>query len=116
WAGRLRDQTAGGTQYNQAWAMVHFLVESRDSAGQPRFRSRLIQMLKIIHAGTPGDSAFNQAFSDNVKGFQDRFVEYVKALTPTPTPLALLPWPHSHRARNPRRTLRPATTQLSVIR
>lgn len=74
--------TSGATQYNQAWAMVHFLVNDLDASGRPRYRTRLVQLLQLIHAGSPADKAFVQAFSANYRGFQDRFLEWANKLEP----------------------------------
>jgi hypothetical protein len=64
--------------------MVQFLVHAADDKGQPKYRGRLIQMLKLIDGGMPATAAFEQAFSNNYAGFQLRFLEWAKALTPTP--------------------------------
>jgi len=79
-----RDAILGATQYNQSWAMVHFLVHATDPTGGAKYRARLIKMLKLIHDGEDGERAFRDAFSDNIDGFQARFVEYARALKPTP--------------------------------
>jgi hypothetical protein len=71
------------TYYNQAWAMTHYLIYGTDASGSP-LRPRLIEMLRLLHLGRDGDSAFREAFSDNIKGFQDRFVDYAHALKATP--------------------------------
>ncbi len=84
WARRLEDPGAGATQYNQAWAMVHFLVQANDDDGTPRYRARLIRWLQRIHGGDDSEAAFEQVFSANIEGFQKRFVEYARAMTPTP--------------------------------
>lgn len=86
WADRLGlDQRLGTTQYNQAWAMVHFLVHAKDpQTGKEKYRGRLMQMLEAIHAGTPAQQAFEEAFSSNTKGFQSRFVEFARNLKATP--------------------------------
>ncbi len=83
WRAGLRDENTGAAQYNQAWAMTHFLIYATDDAGKPKYRARLINMLKLIHAGTNGHTAFNSAFSDNFEGFQQRFMEYANSLKPT---------------------------------
>ena len=46
WARRLdsHGETRGATQYNQAWAMVHFLYAGADAKGRPH-RERSTQML-----------------------------------------------------------------------
>jgi hypothetical protein len=78
------DSGAGATQYNEAWAMVHMLVHARDATGREPYRGRLIQMLELLHQGKDGREAFESSFSPNIKGFQDRFVEYARSLEPTP--------------------------------
>lgn len=85
WAGNLgADGDLGATQYNQCWAMVHFLTFAPDERGDPLHRKRLIHMLRLLHDGRDGGDAFRSAFSPNVRGFQDRFAEYAAALEPTP--------------------------------
>jgi hypothetical protein len=84
WAANLvGDHDLGATEYNQSWAMVYFLVHAKDKQGNEKFRGRLIRMLQFLHDGRDGESAFREAFSDNVRGFQDRFNEYAAALEPT---------------------------------
>lgn len=83
WSANLRDRELGSTQYNQAWAMAHFLVFAADDTGEPRYRARLIEMLKLIRAGKDAQAAFTTAFSDNIEGFQARFVEWARQLKPT---------------------------------
>lgn len=79
WAKNLADDAnRGATQYTQAWAMVHFLIHAEDGA----FRKRLIEMLKLIHDGKDADTAFRTSFSPNFKGFQKRFVDWVKDVQP----------------------------------
>lgn len=85
WAAALAgDQDHGATQYNQSWAMVHFLAQARDDRGREKYRARLLRMLEHLHAGKTGKAAFESAFSANTKGFEDRFVEYARQLTATP--------------------------------
>ena len=79
-----RDQTTGATQYSQSWAMVHFLVHARDLGGKEKYRTRLLQMLKSIHGGADASAAFERSFSNNIEGFQARFIEYANTLEPTP--------------------------------
>ena len=83
WAGNLtKDAERGATQYNQAWAMVHFLVHANN--GREPYRPRLIELLRLIHQGKDSEEAFRLAFSDNIEGFQQRFVEFARTLAPTP--------------------------------
>jgi hypothetical protein len=84
WAQSMKDSARGAVQYNQAWAMVHFLVYATDSNGAALYRRRLIDMLNRLHAGADGTSAFNAAFSDNLDGFQSRFRDWAPTLTATP--------------------------------
>jgi hypothetical protein len=85
WNEGLADKLKAATQYSQAWAMTHFLVFAPDADGNPRYRSRLIDMLRAVHTnGAEGMPAFTGAFGDNIAGFQRRFVEYANQLTATP--------------------------------
>jgi hypothetical protein len=72
----------GATQYNQAWAMTHYLVHG--SNGDVKYRPLLIDMLKRIHAGADPQVAFTEAFSPNIDGFQARFEEFATKLQATP--------------------------------
>jgi len=84
WARRLSaNRDDGAAQYNQSWAMVHFLVMAHNSRGEFIYRARLLDMLRFLHDGKSGDEAFEQAFGTNIRGFQDRFMEYARALGPT---------------------------------
>lgn len=76
--------TRGATQYNQAWAMCHFLIYAGKPGEPPTYRKRLLDLLNRIHSGEKTARAFNEAFSDNIEGFQQRFREFAEALTPTP--------------------------------
>ena len=84
WTARLAASRADGVmQYNQSWAMVHFLVMAQGENGQYLFRGRLIEMLRLLHAGRTGDDAFRGAFGGNVAGFHDRFIDYAGSLKAT---------------------------------
>lgn len=86
WAENLgADGDLGATQYNQCWAMVHFLTFVQDEKNEPLHRKRLINLLRLLHEGKEATAAFKEAFSPNIRGFQDRFVEYARALEATPT-------------------------------
>jgi len=83
WARNLTSNAdRGATQYNQAWAMTHFLIHAAN--GDDKYRPRLLNMLKQIHAGADGTEAFIEAFSRNVDGFQARFEEWARKLEATP--------------------------------
>lgn len=77
--------TLGAAQYNESWAMVHMLVYATDDTGHPRFRARFIDMLRRIHIGASPEDAFKNSFSNNIQGFQDRFLEFADTLAPTET-------------------------------
>ena len=84
WAVALAgENTRGATQYNQAWAMCHFLIFSGPS-GEPTYRKRFLDMLARIHNGADCADAFRDAFSDNIDGFQSRFLEFARTLSATP--------------------------------
>jgi Protein of unknown function (DUF1570) len=84
WARIMRDRERGATMYNQAWAMVHFLIYAADERGEPMYRERYIKMLRLLHEGAEGKEAFRLCFGDNYSGFQRRFVEWAQTLQPTP--------------------------------
>jgi hypothetical protein len=85
WSQRLwSSRTEGATQYSQSWAMVHFLAMSKDSEGEYLYRGRLLKMLRLLHEGKNGEEAFRLAFGSNIEGFERKFIEYAKALRPTP--------------------------------
>lgn len=81
WRANLTSREMATLQYNQAWAMAHFLIYATDDAGRPRFRHRLLDMLQRVAQGQSADKAFIAAFSDNIPGFQDRFNEWASRLT-----------------------------------
>jgi Protein of unknown function (DUF1570) len=79
-----RNMIRGATQYNQAWAMCHFLIfATPPNSTTPIFRKRFLDMLGRIHGGADCDSAFTASFSDNIKGFQDLFLDFAKSLSAT---------------------------------
>jgi hypothetical protein len=84
WAVNWHDPVKAATQYNQAWAMTHFLIYAADDDGGWKYRARLIEMLKLLRGGADADTAFRAAFSDNIAGFHDRFMEFAQTLGPTP--------------------------------
>lgn len=83
WMRVMRDRERGSTQYNQAWAMVHFLVYAVGPDGQPLYRQRLFDMMKMIQAGTSAENAFAATFGNNFAGFEKRFSEYLRTLRPS---------------------------------
>jgi hypothetical protein len=83
WNADLADANLGAARYGQAWAMTHFLVFDKDENDQYRYRSRLISMLRKIHAGKKPGPAFVESFSDNYAGFEQRFLQFAAGLEPT---------------------------------
>ncbi|MGC4032469.1 MAG: DUF1570 domain-containing protein [Tepidisphaeraceae bacterium] len=81
---RMKDDAVGRSQYNQAWAMTHFLVFAADDKGTARYRDRLIAWLSDMHAGRDANEAFVANFSGNIEGFEKRFREWAANLQPTP--------------------------------
>jgi hypothetical protein len=77
------DKKLGSLNYNQAWAMCHFLVYATEN-GQPKYRARFLDLLQRIKSGTKPMAAFKQSFSANIPGFQARFVQWAKQLKATP--------------------------------
>ena len=85
WAKRLEvDHQTGATQYNQAWAMTYFLINAKDENDAFRYRQRLLRMLELLHEGREADAAFAQAFGNNIRGFEARFMEFARRMKPTP--------------------------------
>ena len=84
WALNMISRERGATQYNQAWAMVHFLVYAQDATtGRFPYRERFFEMLQQIRRGVDADTAFRNNFGGNYVGFQRRFYEYARSLAPT---------------------------------
>jgi len=83
WQASLRDRALAATNYNQGWAMVHFLIFSQKE-GKFLYRENLVDWLRRIHAGEDPTEAFTRAFSDNIDGFQTRFAEFARKLESTP--------------------------------
>jgi hypothetical protein len=83
WASNMRYMPIAITQYNQAWAMTQFLIFATDDHGQPKYRDRLLAMLRSVHAGEDGQAAFTDCFSGNIAGFRHLFDQWAQTLTPT---------------------------------
>jgi hypothetical protein len=81
---RMTDPQQARAQYNQAWAMTHFLVFAPNPDGTPRFRARLIAWLGDLHNNQPAENSFTTHFGTNITGFEERFNEWLKTLRPTP--------------------------------
>ena len=81
WAKMMHDRERGATQYNQAWAMVYFLVFAVDSNDKPLYRERFFKMLRIMHDGGDAQVAFESCFGTNYAGFERRFKEFANQLS-----------------------------------
>lgn len=81
---RMKDDAVGRSQYNQAWAMTHFLVFAADEKGNARYRDRLLAWLRDMHAGRDANESFVANFSGNIDGFEKRFREWAGMIQPTP--------------------------------
>jgi hypothetical protein len=80
---RMKDPKIGRAQYNQAWAMTHFLIFAAGDDGAPKYRARLLAWLRDIHDGQQANAAFVENFSGNLDGFEARFKEWAARLAPT---------------------------------
>lgn len=71
----------GATNYNEAWAVAHFLSEGNN----PDMRKKLVQLLQRLHVdeNTDPTDAFKQYFSDT-RSFQNRFDRWAQTMRPTP--------------------------------
>ncbi|HEY8748580.1 MAG TPA: DUF1570 domain-containing protein [Tepidisphaeraceae bacterium] len=84
WGRRLSESRSdGAVQYNQTWAMVHFLVMARSTRGELLYRPQLLDMLRLLHSGKATANAFEVSFGTDVQGFQERFKRYAQRLKPT---------------------------------
>jgi hypothetical protein len=81
WSANLAgDPAVGATQYNQAWAVVHYMAYGDDG----RNGARLVTMLKALGNGVEPARAFRESFKLDDETFRARFEEYALALQPTP--------------------------------
>jgi len=68
-----------GLQYDQAWAMVHFLA----FAGNQRYRGPFKQFIYYISRGREPYEAWEQTFGTNFTAFEDRWIDYIESLDAT---------------------------------
>jgi len=69
----------GSLQYHQAWSMVHFLVYGDDG----RYVNAFEKYLRLINAGYRSEESFIRAFGNDIKAFEQRWVEYAKQAKPS---------------------------------
>jgi len=65
-----------GLQYDQAWAMVHFLA----FAAEKRYRGRLTRFIHYVSRGRESLRAWEKTFGTNFAAFERRWKEYVQGL------------------------------------
>jgi hypothetical protein len=81
WSGNLAgDPAVGSTQYNQAWAVVHYMAYGDGGKNG----ARLVTLLKALGKGQDAEGAFRDSFGGNLETFRARFESYALALQPTP--------------------------------
>ena len=79
WLGAVHSGgSAASLQYDEAWAMVHFLAYG----GNQKYRAAFLQFIYYIARGEDGTQAWEKTFGTNSKAFEDRWREYVEALQP----------------------------------
>ena len=66
-------------QYEEAWAMVHFL-EGGDGG---KYRTPFCQYMYHLSRGSNSQQAWEKAFGAGTAAFEKRFIEYLKDLKPT---------------------------------
>src|SRR5258706_3612538 len=80
WSDNLAgDPAVGSTQYNQAWAIVHYMAYGDGGKNG----ARLVTLLKALSKGQEPETAFRDSFGGNLHPFRARFENYALALQPT---------------------------------
>jgi hypothetical protein len=80
WSANLAgDPAVGSTQYNQAWAVVHYMAYGDEG----RNGARLVTMLKALGKEADPAVAFRESFGLDHETFRARFESYALALQPT---------------------------------
>lgn len=80
WAAHLSaDAALGSTQYNQTWAMVHYMAYGDGG----RNGAKLVSLLKALGKGQDADDAFRESFGQNLESFRAGFENHALALEPT---------------------------------
>ncbi len=80
WSANLaKDASAGTVQYNQAWAMVHYMAYGEGGNNG----LKLVEMLRALAQGQDSPAAFEQSFGHNLAAFHAGFDRYIAALQPT---------------------------------
>jgi hypothetical protein len=80
WSQNLAGDAAfGSTQYNQTWALVHFMAYGDDG----RNGVKLVRMLKAIADERGGEASFREAYGPSLDLFNIAFERHALALQPT---------------------------------
>ena len=80
WAAAVRGSAPDkALQYQQAWAMVHFLEQGEGG----KYRAPFLQYLHYLSRGGSAMEAWEQAFGTPTGAFEVRWKEYVQGLKPT---------------------------------
>lgn len=82
----MRNPTKGRLQYDQSWAMVHFLIHGENG----KFRTAFEQYLVLVAKGTDSSAAFKHAFgADDTVAFERRWSTWARKLKPDPVDTAV---------------------------
>jgi hypothetical protein len=73
------DADAGSTQYNQSWAVTHYMAYGDDG----RNGTKLVTLLKALAKGDDPRAAFRESYGANLEWFQAAFERHAMALQPT---------------------------------
>jgi len=80
WSANLSgNPDVGSTQYNQAWAIVHYMAYGDNGKNG----AKLVTLLKSLEKGQDPEEAFKESFGQNLDTFRARFENYMLALQPT---------------------------------
>ncbi|HSI35832.1 MAG: DUF1570 domain-containing protein [Phycisphaerae bacterium] len=74
-----KDATVGAVQYNQAWAITHYMAYGEGGKNGVK----LVEMLQGLNRGKDARTAFEDAFGTNLTAFKNGFEKYVAGLAPT---------------------------------
>lgn len=80
------DDRRAGLQYDQAWAMVHFLVHGE----RGKYKDAFERYIRLISDGAPSEAAFIKAFDTaNPAAFEQAWVKFVTLIEPDPVSSAV---------------------------
>jgi hypothetical protein len=80
WVAAVNSKAAHASlQYDEAWAMVHFLAYG----GNQKYRAAFLQFIYYVARGEKGDRVWERVFGTDDQAFEDRWREYVASLQPS---------------------------------